>query len=53
MIDNDWLDIPLDELKDYQAHPSGLIRNKKTKNIRNTKNKSIKKSKTSLSFVVK
>lgn len=37
MNDNDWLDIPLDELKDYQAHPNGLIRNKKTKNIRNTK----------------
>lgn len=37
MNDNDWLDIPLDELKDYQAHPNGLIRNKKTKKIRNTK----------------
>jgi len=37
MNDNDWLDIPLNELKDYQAHPSGLIRNKKTKTIRNSK----------------
>jgi hypothetical protein len=37
MNENDWLDIPLVELNDYQAHPTGLIRNKKTKNIRNSK----------------
>lgn len=37
MNDNDWSDISLDKLKDYQAHPYGLIRNKKTKHINNTK----------------
>jgi hypothetical protein len=37
MSDNDWVDIPINELKEYEAHPSGLVRNKKTKNILNNK----------------
>ena len=36
MSDNDWVDIPINELKDYEAHPNGLVRNKKTKETRKT-----------------
>jgi len=34
MSDNDWVDIPISQLKDHEAHPSGLVRNKKNNEIR-------------------
>jgi len=37
MNENDWKNIPLTELINYQAHPMGYIRNKKTKEIRSIK----------------
>lgn len=35
--ETEWKDIPIEYLNNYQAHPSGFIRNKLTKRIKSTK----------------
>ena len=39
MDETDWKDIPINNLNNYQAHPSGLVRNKITKKIRSINKK--------------
>jgi hypothetical protein len=39
MDETKWKDIPINELNNYQAHPSGLVRNKFTKRIRSINKK--------------